>query len=87
MNNVMIAVMCICFISLIFCALMGIRNHLISKIRLQALAVVSKRAKKAIKDGDGVWERFYDEWESKGSYNSMLFSLTKWKYEDFYDDL
>ena len=86
MNSVLIAAICICVIGLIFCILMLIRNGIVAKIRLKALAVASKKAKESIKNGNDEWEKFYTEFESKGSYDFMLYSLTKWTYKDFYGD-
>jgi len=63
----------------------GIRNHIVFKIRLRRLAEIQASFNYSDPDFFATLHRRYAEFD-KQSYNSMMFDLTKWKYEQFYPD-
>jgi len=70
------------FISvLLYNALMLIRNSMIYRYRMRALDIVHEKGRNVCN-----WKGFYERYEEMGSYNSQLFSFTKWRYKDFYPD-
>lgn len=74
-------------IFIIICLLLFlIRNELVYRHRLRAINKTYEKSREAINKGDE-WEIFYDDLESRGSYLSMIFDLTKWSYHAFYPDL
>ena len=68
-------------------ALLLIRNSLIYRYRTRAIDEVHKKATAAINRGDLNWKKYYRLYEESGSYDAMIFDLTKWKYSQFYEDL
>ena len=74
----------ICFLGFFFSAILLIRNQMVYKAQLKAIEITSRKAQAAINNWDFNWQRFYKEMESFGSYDRMLFDLTKWRYADFY---
>jgi len=80
----------VCGILMVFAVVMSIRNNLVYQYRTEALSMVSDMAKLLInnKSIDDIkknrWEEFYDFRDSHGSYNRQMFTLTKWRFKDFY---
>jgi hypothetical protein len=63
-----------------------IRNAIVYKHRGRAIALVSEKMKQAIRE-DREWESVStvaDRWDS---YEKMLWSFTKWRFEDFFPEL
>ena len=87
-----LAMLPILFAILILMFILSKRNHMVYDFRTTRLMEISKVGSKIITDyyyhgiGDGNWRKVYDDFEKGPSYGRMLFSLTKWKYEDFYPD-
>ena len=80
----MIATLVVFGCAIILLALvMLVRNQVVFQCRGRAIDEVSLRAKKAINDGDD-WMAPYRVLESYPSYKTMLLSLTKWTYKQFY---
>lgn len=75
------------FLGMIFCSMMLVRNNLIFRHRMKALDITSQKATEAIQLGDYNWQRFYEEKDAMGTYNSMMWMLTKWRFKDFYPNM
>jgi len=69
------------------CFILLIRNDLVFNYKTRALKMTSEKSIKAILDDYPNWEKFYNLYESYGSYNKMMLNLKKWTFKDFYPDL
>lgn len=61
-----------------------LRNEIVFRARLKALHYIGLVAQKAVDEGDKEWRRFYLEFKCNDSAIKQIFSLTKWRYRDFY---
>ena len=62
------------------------RNQLIYKYRTRALDLTSQKATCAINKGDP-WRLYHDAFDECGTYERMLFDITRWRYAAFYPHL
>jgi len=73
------------FLIIAFQVLMLIRDVIVYRCQTHAIDIASAKARSIIDSGDYTnWEKTYDDFNSFGSYNKMLFDLTKWRYDQFY---
>jgi len=72
------------FLIVLSCIIVLIRVELIFKYRMKRIGFISYKSKQAI-DNYLPWEHLYDEFTDK-SFDTMVFTLTKWRYKDFYND-
>lgn len=80
----------VCNWILVLCVIMLVRNTLVYRIRSKALKELSALAKADIAAGRyDDFLRHYDRLPAKGpgSYDWMMFQITKWRYKDFFPDL
>ena len=68
----------------LFSGFMILRNAIVFKRRSEAIGHASENARVAIENGDYEWKKFYDQFDSAGTYDQMLWSFTKWSFKDFY---
>ncbi len=61
-----------------------LRNEIVFRARIKAINYISFKSNMAIENKDGDWRRFYIEFDNGDSFIKQIFSLTKWRYRDFY---
>ena len=68
---------------LFFLFMMLIRNEIVARCRLRATNYCHDKSMAMIGTG-GDWRALYEEKDGYGSYDDMLFDLSKWTYNQFY---
>ena len=68
------------------CFILIIRNIIVFKCRQRALRITSRLAQTEIDIG-GDFYACYRRYDAYGSYEKMLFSITKWTFNQFYPDI
>ena len=71
---------------LVYLTILLVKNDKICEYNFKALGTIDYYAKRAIHNRKN-YKQFFELYYSYPSYDKMLFSLTKWKYTDFYGDL
>ena len=76
-------ILCILVFYIVLIFTMLIRNEIVYRCREKAREIVYTKAVEDIETNKD-WEKRFKNFESYGSYNRMMFSFTKWRFEDFY---
>ncbi len=61
-----------------------VRNDIVYKAHMRALDVAHEKTKALIRARKHDYLKPLEEYMAFGSYDKMLFDLTKWRYRDFY---
>jgi hypothetical protein len=73
-----------CALALAFCALMLFRNEIVFTVRGKAIDATSAAAKGIIRNGGHDWHAAYRIMEDFGTYDQMVWSFRKWRFDAFY---